>query len=83
MNINEAIAANVRAHRARKQLTQKELAKKCGLSQSRISRIEEGNYLIYAYELFDLAEALELSINQLIGNLASKNPTTDNEEKPC
>ena len=65
MNINEAIAANVRAHRARKQLTQKELAKKCGLSQSRISRIEDGGK-VYAAELPELAEALELSVDQLM-----------------
>jgi len=55
MNVNEVIASNLRAMRARARLTQGELGQRVGINQTRIYRIETGRYPISVAELIAIA----------------------------
>lgn len=60
-------------------LTQKELADRLSISDKTVSRWESGNQLPDAILLPDLAEALDISINELYGINSKKNQTIDEE----
>ena len=69
---NEVVKANVRgdsllkAWREYFKLTQAELAKKAGMKQSALARLESGSSTPRKSTLIKLAEALKISVDQLI-----------------
>lgn len=58
----------IRLHRLNKKMTQSELAFKTGLAQSSINRIESGNTNVTFLYLFRLANALEISLPDLLAD---------------
>src|SRR5580765_3240274 len=58
----DEIAANIRAARQAKALTQKELGQRVGLPQSHISRIEKGAVDLQLSSLVEIARALDLEV---------------------
>lgn len=60
-------AANLRAARARRDLSQTELASATGLNLATISQYEDGAFVPGADKVFALAEALGVTPNDLIG----------------
>ncbi len=70
----EAFGKNVRKYRKRKQLTQEQLAERCGMQSNSISRIEKGTAGTKIAGLLDLADALEVSPDALLqGNFDARN----------
>lgn len=67
------IGQNIRTARERQGLSLQELAKRVGGDASRLSRIETGERGIDSVLLFDLADALEVSVDSLLstGRLAA------------
>lgn len=64
-NRAKILAANIKAERYRKGLTQEQLSEQINLSTRSISAIENGHQNPSALVLFDIAKALELDINEL------------------
>ncbi len=62
----ESIAANVARLRLDRQLTQEELAQKAGLSRVALGKIERGAVVPRAQTLADLAQALGVSVGDLV-----------------
>lgn len=60
-------AAKLRGKRAEADITQDELAKRAGISQTSVCKYEDGGALPRADKLFALAEALGCTPNDLIG----------------
>lgn len=60
-------AANLRAARARRDLSQTELASATGLNLATISQYEDGAFVPGADKIVALAEALGVTPNDLIG----------------
>ena len=56
---------NLRAYRQARSMTQKELAKKTGLTHEWISHYENGRRLPSLQNLIKLADALNISIDEL------------------
>lgn len=69
----QEIGRNIRAARERAGLTLQELAARVGGDASRLSRIESGGRGIDSVLLFDLADALDVSVDSLLvsGRLAA------------
>ena len=57
----------LRAHRQSQGLTQKELAKRSGVSQGRISEMEKGTQGIGVRQARKLAEVLKMDFRKLVG----------------
>lgn len=64
---NELFAANLRAERNRKSMSQDELAEKAGVSRTSISAYEKGTMLPTLRTLYKLAVALGTTPNALMG----------------
>lgn len=64
---NEEFAANLRAQRARVDMTQGELAEKVGLTTGIICRYEDGSTTPGADKVFSIAEVLRCTPNDLLG----------------
>ena len=60
-------AANLRAARARRDISQGELAKRTGLNLTTISQYEDGAFVPGADKIIALAEALGVTPNDLMG----------------
>lgn len=60
------ISANVRAARVAAEMTQRELAKACGIAFPHISRLEKGTHLPSVKTLKKVADALKVPICSLI-----------------
>jgi transcriptional regulator with XRE-family HTH domain len=65
--INETIAENLRILRAKYKLSQRQLASKVGLEQSIVARIETCDRKMLAEELPVFADALNVSVSQIVG----------------
>jgi len=70
----------IREHRVRRQLTQTELARQIGISQSDLSRMEKGEYRVPLDVLFRILQAFEMSLGEFFGELAAS-PLTAEEQK--
>lgn len=57
--VTAAIAAELRAARARRGMTRDELAERAGVSRSAVFRIERGERVVRMDQLFQLAAALD------------------------
>lgn len=64
---NERFAASLRAERARKNMSQGELAERSGVSRITISRYEDGSTVPSAENLCAMSGALGISPNVLLG----------------
>lgn len=63
--LSDAIAANVRAERARRRWRQEDLAERTGLSRSTIGYIESGRVKVTADYIPALCRAFELPLSDL------------------
>lgn len=87
MDVSEII----RGYRKEKKLTQSELAKKAGLALISLRRYETAERNITLYNLQKIADALEISLSDLLGQTIPKeenkmneqNKTTDQEMREC
>lgn len=70
----------IRQHRLERQLTQAQLARQIGISQSDLSRIEKGEYRVPLDLLFRILQALELTLGEFFGEL-NHNRLTPEEQK--
>ena len=62
-------AENLKAERNRKFLSQEELAEKANLSSQTVSKLERGVQTPTLYTALDIANALEIDINELLKGL--------------
>lgn len=69
MKTNEQIGKNVRILRAKLSLSQAEVAKRTDVSQAYIGKIEAGKSNITMEVLGNLAEALEVTPNELVNEI--------------
>jgi transcriptional regulator with XRE-family HTH domain len=60
------VARSVRAERARRGLSQSELGKLLGWSQTKVSQVESRARRLYAHELPEVCTALEISLIRLL-----------------
>lgn len=65
----KALGLNIRAERNRKDLSQAELAEKVDLSITSIAAIETGKQIPSAINLYLIAKALQVDINELFKGL--------------
>ena len=63
---------NIRDVRKAKGITQQELGEKTGIDQASISRMERGQKTIKLNDLKVIAEALEVSLEELVRGYASR-----------
>ncbi|MFN3414342.1 MAG: helix-turn-helix domain-containing protein [Thermoanaerobaculum sp.] len=70
----------IRRQRLRKQLTQTELARQIGISQSDLSRMEKGEYRVPLDVLFRILQAFELTLGEFFGEL-NHSPLTPQEQE--
>ena len=63
----QVIGKNLRRIRLEKGLSQQDLANRCDVERAKISRIENAAEDFMLSTLLELANALEVNINQLIG----------------
>ena len=61
-----SIAANIRAARISAGLSQQDLARRLGLNQSQVSRIERGMRKVAAEELSEIAKSLGVTASDLL-----------------
>lgn len=64
--IRNNLSSNLRKYRAVQRISQQKLARKIGVNQSVIARIENGSRKMLAEELPVFAEALKVSVNELL-----------------
>lgn len=64
--VHENISTNLRMLRAKQNISQQKLARKVGVDQSVIARLENGTRNMLAEELPLFAEIFEVSINELL-----------------
>lgn len=67
---NKILAANIRAERNRKELTQAQLAEMIDVSESTISLIERGIQTPSIFLVFDIAQVLNININELLRDIS-------------
>ena len=65
----KTLAQNIKAERNRKNLTQFMLAEKIGVSESTISLIERGIQTPSIFIVYDIANALNINIQDLLKDL--------------
>jgi len=66
---NTILADNIRAERNRRKISQATLAEKVNVSESTISLIERGLQTPSVFLVYDIANVLEININDLLKNL--------------
>lgn len=64
--LDQLVAGNVRAARARQRLTQQELADELGWSRPVVGTLENGNRRVTLADAVALCEALNLSLRELL-----------------
>lgn len=74
MDLSSYIGNKLRYYRKENKMTQDELAKKLGLGKGTISNYESGYRTPQEHRLFELAEVLNISINDLFP------PTTETDD---
>lgn len=62
----ETIAENLRAQRARKRLSQEQLAKMVGVNVQTIQNCENAQNVISLENAFNIANALDMTLNELV-----------------
>lgn len=67
MYFSKELAGNIRAARARADLSQAEVASKVGVNVSTFSKYESGDYIPGADKLLAIAQALGCTPNDLMG----------------
>lgn len=67
--LDELVAANVRAARAYRKLRQEDLADELGWDRAIISRIEAGRRRIQLADAIALCEALDIELRQLLAGV--------------
>jgi transcriptional regulator with XRE-family HTH domain len=67
MDLIKILAARVKQQRENRGLSQTALAEQTGIPIPNLNRIEHGRQSIYIQRLVDLAEALEVSTDYLLG----------------
>lgn len=65
-NLMEIVGNNLRFYRVMRHMTQEELAEKVGVSISFCANIERGKKGVSMFVLRDFADALEITVNQLL-----------------
>ena len=65
-NLMEIVGNNLRFYRAKRHMTQEELAEKVGVSVSFCANIERGKKGVSMFALRDFADALGITVNQLL-----------------
>ena len=65
-NLMEIVGNNLRTYRTMRHMTQEELAEKVGVSISFCANIERGKKGISMFVLRDFADALDITVNQLL-----------------
>lgn len=63
----DRIAACVRAEVARRKVPQRDIAARLGITQQAVSRRLSGHVPFAAHELADLADLLDVSVSDLVG----------------
>lgn len=69
---NTKLALNIKAERIRKGLTQFMLAEKINVSESTISLIERALQTPSVFVVYDIANVLEIDINELFKGISSE-----------
>ena len=77
IRLERSIGANIRARRLELRMNQEELAKKLGLTQANVSRIESNTKGPSAEMLIALAEALSCDVRMLLGLKEAGEPAWD------
>lgn len=67
--LDDLVAGNVRAARARSKLSQEDLADELGWDRAIVSRIETGRRRIHLADAIALCEALEIELHQLLAGI--------------
>ncbi len=70
----------IRQHRVRRQLTQTELARQIGISQSDLSRMEKGAYRVPLDVLFRILQVFEMSLGAFFGDLNHSSLTAEEQQ---
>lgn len=70
----------IREHRTRRHITQSELARQVGISQSDLSRMEKGEYRVPLDVLFKILQAFELTLGEFFGELNHGSLTGDEQK---
>ncbi|MDI9318978.1 MAG: helix-turn-helix transcriptional regulator [Phycisphaerales bacterium] len=73
MDNNKKIAAKIRELREHKSILQSYIATKLDISPNTYSRIESGHTQITINNLFKICEALDITVNELIGKTVGSN----------
>ena len=66
---NKKFAKNLKAERYRKGVTQAQLAELVGVSESTVSLLERGLQTPSIFLVYDIANVLEIDINELLKNI--------------
>ena len=69
----QILGNNIRAERMRKRLTQENLSEIVDISKDSLLKIENGRQTPSAFIVFDIANALEIPIDDLFKNVPAKN----------
>jgi transcriptional regulator with XRE-family HTH domain len=75
MDLVKILAARVKQRRERLGMSQTALAEQTGIPIPNLNRIEHGRQSIYIQRLVDLAEALQVSTDYLLGRTEEPRPT--------
>jgi transcriptional regulator with XRE-family HTH domain len=70
MDIRHIIGVNARALRLAKGLTQAQVAQRLGVDRAHVSALEMGQRNPTAVSLWEIAQALEASVGDLVKNLS-------------
>lgn len=70
----------LRQHRLRRSLTQAELARQIGITQSDLSRMEKGEYRVPLDVLFRILSAFEMSLGEFFGELNHSSLTPEEQK---
>ena len=65
-NLMKIVGNNLRFYRMKRNMTQEELAEKVGVSISFCANIERGKKGVSMFALRDFADALDITVNQLL-----------------
>jgi transcriptional regulator with XRE-family HTH domain len=77
MSVNESFGQNLRAARLAANLTQEELAARCGIHATSLSQIERGGRQTFVDTMVRLATALETTPNELCRGTGWERPEPD------
>ncbi|WP_280439783.1 helix-turn-helix domain-containing protein [Nocardia cyriacigeorgica] len=78
--IDLAVGTALRVLRARRQISQRELARRTGLAKNTIYRIEHAERSIDVRQLFKIAEALDVTPTELLTSAVEELALEDRED---